>query len=65
MVVKEVKLMAIHKGKDPPVPRRLVGESQVPPTLSPAYPNAKMCQDLGWLVNVEKLELEPKQVSTL
>ena len=23
--------------KDPPVPRRLVGESQVPPSLSPAY----------------------------
>ena len=22
----------------------------------------KMCQDLGWLVNVEKSELEPKQV---
>ena len=24
--------------KDPPVPRRLVGESQIPPNLSPAYP---------------------------
>ena len=23
--------------KDPPIPRRLVGESQVPPNLSPAY----------------------------
>ena len=22
----------------------------------------KMCQDLGWLVNIEKSELEPKQV---
>ena len=22
----------------------------------------KMCQKLGWLVNLEKLELEPKQV---
>ena len=30
--------MAMHKGiKDPPVPRRLVGEGQVPPSLSPAY----------------------------
>ena len=26
--------------KNPPVPRRLVGESQVPPNLSPAYPNS-------------------------
>ena len=25
--------------KNPPVPRRLVGESQVPPNLSPTYPN--------------------------
>ena len=23
--------------KDPPIPRRLVGESQIPPNLSPAY----------------------------
>ena len=33
VVAKEVKLMAIHKG----IPRRLVGESQIPPGLSPAY----------------------------
>ena len=26
--------------QNPPVPRRLVGESQVPPNLSPAYPNS-------------------------
>ena len=26
--------------KNPPVPRRLVGESQVPPNLSPAYPSS-------------------------
>ena len=26
--------------KDPPIPRRLVGESQVPPNLSPAYANS-------------------------
>ena len=26
--------------KDPPVPRRLVGESHIPPDLSPAYPKA-------------------------
>ena len=32
---KEVKLMAIQKG--PPVPRRLVGESHIPPGMPPAY----------------------------
>ena len=49
--------------KNPPVPRRLVGEGksyhlchQHTQTL------VRMCQDLGWLVNKEKSELEPKQV---
>ena len=38
VVAKEVKLMAIHKGiRNPPVPRRLVGEGQILPGLSPAY----------------------------
>ena len=31
--------------KNPPVPRRLVGESQIPPNLSPTYPNA--CQNMS------------------
>ena len=35
MVAKEVKLMVIHKV--PPVPRRLVGESHIPPGLSPTH----------------------------
>ena len=49
--------------KDPPVPRRLVGESQVPPYLSPAYTAlGNSLQELGWLVNKEKSELVPKQV---
>ena len=48
--------------KDPPVPRRLVGESQVPPNLFPAYPNASQNVPRSWLVNVEKSELKPKQV---
>ena len=49
--------------KNPPVPRRLVGESQIPPGLTPAHPNlVKICQELGWLVNLEKSELEPKQI---
>ena len=47
--------------KSPPVPR-LVGESQIPPGLSPTYTGtSKLCQQLGWLVNLEKSELEPKQ----
>ena len=38
VIPKEVKLMAIHKDlKNPPVPRRLVSESQIPPGLSPTY----------------------------
>ena len=36
--------------KNPPVPRRLVGQGQIPPNLS------------AWLVNKDKSELEPKQV---
>ena len=46
--------------KNPPIPRRLVGESQVPPGLSPTY--SGLSKNVGWLVNVEKSELEPKQV---
>ena len=30
--------------KNPPVPKRLVGESQISPNLSPTYPNA--CQNM-------------------
>ena len=38
VVAKEVKLMVISQGyKNPPVPKRLVGESHIPPGLSPAY----------------------------
>ena len=40
--------------KDPPVPRRLVGESQIPPGLSPAYsgasevmPRTRLASELG------------------
>ena len=48
--------------KDPPVPRRLAGESLHPRHLSPAYTNlGNPCQELGWLVN-KKSELAPKQV---
>ena len=38
---------------DPPVPRRLVGESQIPPSLSPTYSGtSKNLSKLGWLVNI-------------
>ena len=51
------------KYKDPPVPRRLVGESHIPPGLFPAYSgSSEICQNLGWLVNLDKSELEPKQI---
>ena len=49
--------------KDPPIPRRLVGEGFIPPNLSPTHSgSSKNMQKLGWLVNVEKSELEAKQV---
>ena len=48
--------------KNPPVPRRLVGESHVPPNLSPAYTDLGSCLSRTWLVNKEKSELVPKQV---
>ena len=35
--------------KDPPVPRRLVGESQVPPYLSPAYTDLGSSLSGAWL----------------
>ena len=46
-----------------PVPRRLVGQSQIPPSLSPACIDPScLCRDLGWIVNIDKSELEHKQV---
>ena len=64
VVAKEVKLMAIHKGirihqylDDWFVRAR---SHQV--CLQYTQDLVKMCQDLGWLVNLEKSELEPKQV---
>ena len=35
--------------KDPPIPRRLVGESQVPPGLSPTYPGPCCIMPKTWL----------------
>ena len=39
------------------------GESHIPPGLSPAYSRSSGdLSKLGWLVNLEKSELEPKQI---
>ena len=46
--------------KDPPVPRQLVGLAQIPPNLSPAYTDTSSYLS-GWLVNMEKSELDPEQ----
>ena len=63
VVAKEVKLMAIHKGirihqylDDWLVRARF---HQV--CLQHTQDLVKICQELGWLVNLEKSELEPKQ----
>ena len=47
--------------KHPPIPRRLVGESHRV-CLIHTQGLVQMCLELGWLVNLEKSELEPKQV---
>ena len=56
---QEVKLMALQKGiKNPPVPRRLVGESHIPPNLSPAY------TDLGSSLSRTRLAGEQGKIRT-
>ena len=47
--------------KDPPVPRLLVGKSHIPPNQH-TQTLLDLCRELGWLVNREKSELDPKQV---
>ena len=64
VLAKEVKLMAMHKGirihqyLDDWLVR--AGSQQV--CLHHTQTLVKMCQELGWLVNMEKSELEPKQI---
>ena len=49
--------------KNPPVPRQLVGESYIPQVcLQHTQDVVKIFQELGWLVNLEQSEVEPKQV---
>ena len=59
---KEVKLMAIHKGlRIHQYLGWLVRARSHQACLQHTQELVKMCQQLGWLVNLEKSELEPKQ----
>ena len=64
VLAKEVKLMAIHKGIriHQYLDDWLVRARSQETCLQHTQILVKMCQDLGWLVNLEKSELEPKQV---
>ena len=64
VVAKEVKLMAIHKGIriHQFLDDWLVRATSHRVCLQHTQDLVKVCQELGWLVNVEKSELEPKQV---
>ena len=48
--------------KNPQVLRRLVGPGQIQACLQHSQTLVALCRDLGWLVNIEKPELDPKQV---
>ena len=64
VVAKEVKLMATHKGIriHQYLDDWLVRSKSRITCLHHTQVLIKMCQDLGWLVNLEKSELEPKQI---
>ena len=64
VLAKEVKLMAIHKGIriHQYLDDWLVRAKSQQICLQHTQSLVKMCQNLGWLVNLEKSELEPKQV---
>ena len=64
IIAKEVKLMAIHKGIriHQYLDDWLVRATSHQTSLQHTQILVEMCKRLGWLVNVEKSELEPKQV---
>ena len=64
VLAKEVKLMAIHKGIriHQYLDDWLVRARSHQTCLHHTQILVEMCQDLGWLVNLEKSELEPQQV---
>ena len=61
---KEVKLMAIHKGIriHQYLVDWLVRDASHQVCLQHTQDLVKICQELGWLVNLEKSKLEPKQI---
>ena len=64
VVAKEVKLMAIHKGIriHQYLDDWLVRAKSPQACLQLTQLLVEICKRLGWLVNVEKSELEPKQI---
>ena len=64
VVAKEVKLMAIHKGIriHQYLDDWLVRARSHQACLQHTQDLVKICQELGWLVNLDKSELEPKQI---
>ena len=64
VLAREVKLMAIHRGIriHQYLDDWLVRARSQHLCLQHTQILVKMRQDLGWLVNIEKSELEPKQV---
>ena len=64
VLVKEVKLMATHRGIriHQYLDDWLVRAKSYQICLQHTQSLVKICQELGWLVNLEKSELEPKQV---
>ena len=64
VIAKEVKLMAMHRGIriHQYLDDWLVRANSHPACLQHTRDLLKICQDLGWLVNREKSELETKQV---
>ena len=64
VVAKEGKLMAIHKGVriHQCLDDWLVRGKSRQACLQHTQDLVKICQNLGWLVNLEKSELEPKQI---
>ena len=64
VVAKEVKLMAIHKGIriDQYLDDWLVRARSHQICLQHTQDLVKICQEQGWLVNLEKSKLQPKQV---
>ena len=64
VIAKEVKLMAIHKGIriHQYLDDWLVRAKSHQVCLQHTQDLVKICHQLGWLVNLDKSELEPKQV---